>query len=61
MRAVPNDNAGMQFDVSGDDGKDRIELYETWDKVRVFGGSGTDTLKKRGIGPIEPSGIDLQE
>lgn len=47
--------------MSGDKGKDRIELNGMWNKVRVFGGSGTDTLKNRGIGLLELSGVDLRE
>ena len=57
---ITSNAPGIQFDVSGDNGKDRIELEGTWTKVRVYGGNGTDTLKNRGIGSIEISGIELE-
>jgi Ca2+-binding RTX toxin-like protein len=51
----------LQFDVFGDNGKDRIELYGTWSKARVFGGNGTDTVKNRGIGQLKLSEIEIVE
>jgi Ca2+-binding RTX toxin-like protein len=58
---VTSNNAGLKFDVSGDAGNDRIELYGTWNQVRVFGGAGTDTLKNRGTGLIDFNSIEVFE
>ena len=61
MIRVTSNNAGMQFDVSGDAGNDRIELYGTWHKVRVLGGTGRDTVKNRGTGLVDLNGIEFLE
>ena len=58
---ITSSNPNIRFDVAGDNGNDRIELYGTWAKVRAFGGAGTDTLKTRGIGVLEIHGIELVE
>ena len=58
---VTSNNAGLQIDVFGDAGNDRIELYGTWNRARVFGGTGTDTLKNRGAGLIDLNSIEILE
>lgn len=58
---VHSNRSGLRFDVSGDEGKDRIELSGTWTKARIFGGSGTDTVKNRGIGLLELTSVELAE
>jgi Ca2+-binding RTX toxin-like protein len=42
-------------------GNDRFELYGTWGTIRVFGGSGTDTLKKAGTGAVTTNSIEIFE
>ena len=56
---VTTNNAAMQFDVSGDDGNDYIELHGVWNRVHVFGGLGSDTLKNRGTGQVDLNGIEV--
>lgn len=58
---VTANNPAMRFDVSGNGGNDRIELSGTWDRVRVYGGTGTDTLKNLGVGLVVPAGIEVFE
>jgi hypothetical protein len=58
---VRSENSDIRFDVSGGKGKDRIELYGIWDRVQVFGGDDTDTLKNRGIGSLDLFGLELEE
>ena len=58
---ITSHNPNIRFVVAGGKGNDRIELYGTWAKVRVYGGSGTDTLKNRGLGVLELHGIELTE
>jgi Ca2+-binding RTX toxin-like protein len=57
---VTSNAPGIQFDVSGNNGKDQIELDGTWTKVRVVGGNGSDTLKNRGVGSLELNGFEIQ-
>jgi hypothetical protein len=47
--------------VSGNDGNDVIQLYGTWTKAKVFGGSGYDRVKRYGNGLIELNGVELLE
>jgi hypothetical protein len=58
---VTANNPAMRFDVSGDGGDDRIELSGTWNRIRVYGGAGTDTLKNLGAGFVVPMGIEVFE
>lgn len=58
---VTANHPAMRFDVSGNGGDDRIELSGTWERVRVYGGAGIDTLKNLGIGLVVPNGIEIEE
>lgn len=61
MIRVSTDNSALRLDVSGDDGDDRIESSGTWERLRVFGGNGTDTLKNRGVGLLDITSIELEQ
>lgn len=60
MRITSNQPA-LRFDVSGSGGSDRVELRGTWQKARVYGAGGVDTLVNLGVGLVVPFGIETEE
>jgi hypothetical protein len=58
---IKSSNRGIRPDVSGGNGKNRIELDGVWDWVQVHADNGTDTAKDRGTGLLELWGIERSD
>lgn len=52
-------NPAVEIDLNGNSGNDQFILHGVWSKIRVYGGTGTDTVFSDGIGLIELYNVEV--